>query len=209
MWELGHKEDWVPKNWCFWTEVLEESLERCLRVPWTARRSNQSILKEINPNIHWKEWWWSWSSSTLATWWEELFHWKRPWCWERLRAREQKEKATEDEMVGWNLWLNGHWVWANSGREWRTGKPGMLQFMGSQRIGPDLVTEQQQHQRVNNDYFSSNATASSRRQEDGFNDLPLLETLPRLLNFLRTKWHPYVWLLLLSRFGRVWLCATP
>ena len=56
----------------------------------------------------------------------------------------------------------------------------MLQFMGSQRIGPDLVTEQQQHQRVNNDYFSSNATASSRRQEDGFNDLPLLETLDLL-----------------------------
>ena len=53
---------------------------RFLRVPWTARRSNQSILKEINLNSHWKNWCWSWSSNTLATWWEELTHLKRPWC---------------------------------------------------------------------------------------------------------------------------------
>ena len=46
MWELDYKESWVPKNWCFWTVVLQKTLER---VPWTARRSNQSILKEINP----------------------------------------------------------------------------------------------------------------------------------------------------------------
>ena len=46
MWELGHKGSWVPKHWCFWTVVLEKTLER---VPWTARRSNQSILKEISP----------------------------------------------------------------------------------------------------------------------------------------------------------------
>ena len=45
MWELNHKEGWALKNWCFWTVVLEKTLE----VPWTARRSNQSILKEINP----------------------------------------------------------------------------------------------------------------------------------------------------------------
>ena len=59
---------------------------RLLRVPWIARRSNQSILKEISLNIHWKDWYWSWNSNTLATWWEELTHWKRPWCWERLKA---------------------------------------------------------------------------------------------------------------------------
>ena len=45
MWELDYKESWAPKNWCFWTVVLEETLE----IPWTARRSNQSILKEISP----------------------------------------------------------------------------------------------------------------------------------------------------------------
>ena len=55
---------------------------------------------------HWKDWCWSWSSSTLATWCEELTHWKRPWCWERLRAGG--EVATQDEMVGWHHWLNGH-----------------------------------------------------------------------------------------------------
>ena len=58
---------------------------RLLRDPWTARRSNQSILKEVL-NIHWKDWCWSWNSNTLATWCEELTHLKRSWCWERLKA---------------------------------------------------------------------------------------------------------------------------
>ena len=52
-----------------------------LRVPWTARRSNQSIQRKSVLNIHWKDWCWSWNSNTLATWWKELTHWKRPWCW--------------------------------------------------------------------------------------------------------------------------------
>ena len=59
----------------------------------------------LNP-FHWKDWCWSWNSNTLVTWWEEPTHWKRPWCWERLR-QEEKE-ATEDEMVGRHHWLNGH-----------------------------------------------------------------------------------------------------
>ena len=63
--------------------------KRCLRVPWTARRSNQSILKEISPEYSWKDWHWSWSSNALATWCEKPTHWKRPWCWERLRAKEE------------------------------------------------------------------------------------------------------------------------
>ena len=80
-------------------------LRRLLRVPWAARRSNQSILKEISPG-HWKDWCWSWNSNTLATWCEELTHWKRPWCWEQLRAGG--EGATKDEMVVWHHWLSGH-----------------------------------------------------------------------------------------------------
>ena len=64
------------------------SWRRFLRVLWTARRSNQSILKEINPEYsHWDDWCWSWSSNTLATWCEESTHWKRPWWWERLKAK--------------------------------------------------------------------------------------------------------------------------
>ena len=55
---------------------------RLLRVPQTARRSSQSILRKSVPNIHWKDWCWSRNSNTLATWCEELTHLKRPWCWE-------------------------------------------------------------------------------------------------------------------------------
>ena len=72
---------------------------RLLKVPWTARRSNQSILKEISPGV-WKDWCWSWNSNTLATSCEELNHWKRPWCWERLRA------GGEGEGQGMR-WLDG------------------------------------------------------------------------------------------------------
>ena len=71
--------------------------------------------------MHWKDWCWNWSSNTLATWWEELTHWKRPWCWERLRAGERVNR-------GWEGWMA--WVYANSGTQWRTGKPDTLQFMG-------------------------------------------------------------------------------
>ena len=70
---------------------------RLLRVPSTARRSNQSILKEINPEIF---------LQYFGHWWEELTHWKRLWCWERLKTNEKR--ATEDEMVGWHHWPNGH-----------------------------------------------------------------------------------------------------
>ena len=65
-------------------------------------------------NIHWKDWRWSWNSNTLATWCEELTHWKRPWCWERLKAGgEGMKEWTADEMVGWDHWLNGHEFWVN------------------------------------------------------------------------------------------------
>ena len=57
-------------------------------------------------NIRWKDWWWSWNSNTLATWCEELTHWKRPWFWEKLKVGGKG--MTEDEMVGWHHQLNGH-----------------------------------------------------------------------------------------------------
>ena len=63
-----------------------------LRVPWIARRSNQSILKEISP-VHWKDWCWNWNSNTLATWCEELTYWKRPCYWERLKAGEGDDRG--------------------------------------------------------------------------------------------------------------------
>ena len=79
---------------------------RLLRVRWTARRSNQSILKEISLEYPLRDLCWCWSSDTLATWFEELTHWKRPWCWERLKTG--REGDNEDEMVGWHHWFDGH-----------------------------------------------------------------------------------------------------
>ena len=72
---------------------------RLLRVPWTARRSNQSILKEISPGCSLEGLCWSWNSNTLATWCVELTHWKRSWCWERLRA------GGEGDDRGWDGWM--------------------------------------------------------------------------------------------------------
>ena len=79
---------------------------RLLRVPWTARRWNQSILKEISPQYSLEDWCWSWSSNTLATSCKELTQWKRPRWWGRLKA--EGEGTTEDEMVGWHHRLDGH-----------------------------------------------------------------------------------------------------
>ena len=69
---------------------------RLLRVSWTVRRSNQSILKEINLAYSLESWDWSWSSNTLTTWCEEMTHWKRPWCWDGLEA------GGEGEDRGWD-----------------------------------------------------------------------------------------------------------
>ena len=92
-------------------------------------------------NIHWKDWCWSWSSNTLATRCEELTHWKSLWCWERLRAGgEGGDRGWDGWMVSLSWWT---WVSANSGRQRRAGKPGMLQSMGLQRVRHDLATEQQ------------------------------------------------------------------
>ena len=104
---------------------------RLLRVPWTARRS---VL-----GVQWKDLFWSWNSNTLATWCEELTHFERPWCWERLRT------GGEGDDRGWDSWTASPtqwtWVWVDSGSWWSTGRPGMLRFMGLQRVGHDWVTE--------------------------------------------------------------------
>ena len=114
-----------------------------LRVPWTARRSNQSLLKQINPEYPLEGLTLKLKLYYLATWCEEPTHWKRPGCWGRLRA------GGEGSNRGWDGWMASStqwtWVWANSGRQWSTGKPGMLQSMGLQRVRHDWVTEQQQY----------------------------------------------------------------
>ena len=112
---------------------------RLLRVPWTAKRSNQSILKEISPGC-------SLEGLTLKLKLQyfgprcvELTDLKKPWCWEGLGAIE------EGDDRGWDGWMASltqrTWFWVNSRRRWRTGRPGVLRFMGSQRVGRDWVTE--------------------------------------------------------------------
>ena len=80
-------------------------------------------------NILWKDWSWSWNSNILATWCEELTHWKRPWYWKRLNSGEGDDRGWDGWMASPTQWT---WVWASSRNWWWTGKPGMLQSMGSQ-----------------------------------------------------------------------------
>ena len=112
---------------------------RLLRVPWTSRRTNQSIIRRSVLGVHCKDWCWSWNSSTLANSCKELTHWKRPWCWEGLGA------GGEGDDRGWDGWMASltRWtgVWVNSGSWWWTGRPGVLRFMGSQRVRHDWATE--------------------------------------------------------------------
>ena len=87
----------------------------------------------------WKEWCWSWSSSTLNTSCEELTHWKRLWCWEGLGA------GGEGDDPGWDGWIASltqwMWIWVNSVSWWWTGRPGVLRFMESQRVGHNWATD--------------------------------------------------------------------
>ena len=132
-WTVKTSEHWridAFELWCW---------RRLLRVPWTARRSNQSILKEISPGCSLVGLMQSWNSNTLATSCEELTHWKRPWCWEGLGA------GGEGDNRGWDGWnaspTRWTWVWASSGRWWWTGRPSVLRFMGSQRVRHNWATE--------------------------------------------------------------------
>ena len=131
-----YKEHWALKNWYFWTVVLEKTLESPL---------DCKEIQPVNPKgrsvlgVHWKDWCWSWNSSTLATWYEELTHLKRPWWRERLRA------GGEGDNRGWDGWIASPtqwtWIWVNSRSWWWTGRPGVLWFMGSQRVRHDWATE--------------------------------------------------------------------
>ena len=111
MWELDYKESWVLKNWCFWTMVLEKTLQsplECKEIKPVNPKGNQFL------NILWKNWCWSWSSNTLATWCKELAHWKRPWFWERLKVEgEGDDRGLDGWMGSPTQWT---WVWVNYGR---------------------------------------------------------------------------------------------
>ena len=128
----------VKKAECWRTDAFELWYWKLLRVPWTPRRSNQSILKEISPDIHWKDWGWSRNANTLAAWCEELSHLKRPWCWERWKSGEGDNRGWDGWMASPMRWI---WIYVDSRSWWWTGRPGMLQSLWSQRVGHDWVTE--------------------------------------------------------------------
>ena len=108
---------------------------RLLRVPWTARRSNQSILKEISLECPLEGLMLKLKLPYFGHLMGKLTHWKRPWCWERLKA------GGEGDDRGWDGWMASPtqrtWVWVSSGSWWWTGKPGVLRFMWLQRVGHD------------------------------------------------------------------------
>ena len=137
IWAIKKAEHWRIDAFLLWY------WRRLLRISWTARRSNQSILKEINSEYSLVDGCWSWSSYTLATQCKEPAHWKRTWCRERLRAGG--EEGNRGWYVGWDHWLNRpEFEQTPRNSEGQGWKPGVLQSIRSQRVGYDWVTEQQQ-----------------------------------------------------------------
>ena len=137
MWDLDYKESWVPKNRCFWTVVLKKTLESPMdwkEIQPVNPKGNQSWMFIRRTDVDW-----CWNPNTLATWCEELTHLKKPWCWEWLRA------GGEGDNRGWESWMASPtqwtWVWVNSGSWWWTGRPGVLQSMGSRRVRHKWATE--------------------------------------------------------------------
>ena len=126
----------APLYWCFWTVVLEKTLKSpldCKEIQLVHPKGNQSWIfigrtdAEAETPILW------------PTWGKELTHWKRPWCWERWKA------GGEGDDRGWDGWMASltrwTWVWVNSGSGWWTGRPAVLQSMGSQRVGHEWTAE--------------------------------------------------------------------
>ena len=134
MWELDYKESWAIKSWCFWTVVLEKTLESPL---------DCKEIKTVNPKGNQP---WIFIRRTMLKLKLQCFDhlmrrtgsFEKPWCWERLKARG------EGEDRGWNGWMaSPTWwtcVWVHSG-SWWTGKPGVLLSMGSQTVGHDWAIE--------------------------------------------------------------------
>ena len=131
MWELDHKESWAPKNWCFWMWCWR----RLLRVPRTARRSNQSILKEISPECSAEGLMLKLKLQYLGDLIQRTDSLEKPLMLGKIKARG------EGNNRGWDGWMASPtwwtWVWTSSRSWWWTGTPGMLQSMGPQRVGHD------------------------------------------------------------------------
>ena len=135
LWYLNSKESWSPKNWCFWTVVLENTLESpldCKEIQPTHPKGNQCwiFIGRTDAGAETPGLWTPWC--------EELTHLKTPWYGKRLKV------GGGGDNRGWDGWIASltqwTWVWVNSGSRWWTGRPGVLQSMGSQRVGHDWAT---------------------------------------------------------------------
>ena len=132
-WTVKKAESWrvdAFELWCW---------RRLLRVPWTARRSNQSILKEISPGCSLERLMFKLKLQYFGHLMQRADSFERHWCWERLSA------GGEGDDRGWDGWMTSlthwTWIWVDSGSWWWTRRPGVLWFMGSQRVGHDWVTK--------------------------------------------------------------------
>ena len=116
--------------------------EDCWESPGLQGDQISQSWRKSTLNIHWKNWCWSWSSNI---WPPNEKSWLTGRDLDAWKDWGQEEKG----MTGWDGWMTSStqrtWVWANSGRQWRTGKPGVLQSMRSQRVGHDWVAEQKNH----------------------------------------------------------------
>ena len=135
MWELDYKESWAPKNWCFWTVVSEKILES----PLDCKDIQSVHSKEISPGC---------SLVRLILKLKLQYFGHLTWRADSFEKTLMLEKIEGRRRRGWQRmrWLEGitdslEWVWGNSGSWWCTGRPGVLQFMGLQRVGHDWATE--------------------------------------------------------------------
>ena len=127
-WTIKKAESWridAFELWC-WRRLF--SLLDCEETQPVYPKGNQSwmFIERTDAEAE--------TPNTLPTWWEELTHWKRPWCWERLKPREGDDRGWDGWIASPTWWT---WVWTSSGSWWWTGRPGMLQSMGSQRVRND------------------------------------------------------------------------
>ena len=132
-WTVKKAERWIIdafELWCW---------RRLLRVPWTDRRSNQSILKEISPGCSLERMMLKLKLQYFGLLMKELIHWKRHWCWEELGQEEKGDDRGWDGWMASQTWWT--WICVNSGGWWWTGRPGVLWSMGLWRVWHDWATE--------------------------------------------------------------------